>query len=131
MSESPLSRAEDAKRRRDLPDEVRILTDANADLNAQAWYPLHVGDVVLMATGEGDLGETYVAERDEFDHDGPATALRRVSVLEYDGEPADWPVEFYDLWFEADRNMLTVVRAGRVVFGTPVHAAAPEGGDPR
>ncbi len=113
MSESPLSRAEGAKHRRDLPDEISILTSANADLEAQPWYPLQPGDVVLVALSGGPefFGETYVGRNDSFE-----TVLECVSATEV---VQSVEVLFHDLWFEAGRDVLTVIRAGRVVFGTP------------
>lgn len=121
MTDSPLSRAEDAKRNRDLGAEISILTSAGADLESQPWYPLQPGDVVLLAMTSGPeyYGETYVAEPDEFN--GPDLALRRVSATMDNGAPEDWSVSFYDLWFEAGPDVLTVIRAGRVVFGRPLY----------
>lgn len=114
MTNSPLSRADDAKRRRDLADEISILRGTHADPESQPWYPLVAGDVVLIS-GEGGLGETYLAEPDDL---GEMT-LRRVSADYDDGRPADWQITFCDLWFEASPDALTVIRAGAVVYGVP------------
>lgn len=121
MSESPLSRAEDAKRNRDLGAEISILQDADADLNAQPWLPLHVGDVVLMAFADTpDLSETYLAVPDGRYDSPEGPGLRQVSSHYpiHEGVPL---MPFYDLWFEAGRDALTVIRAGRVVFGRPLY----------
>jgi hypothetical protein len=115
---SPLELATDAKHRRDLADEISILTNAGNDLEAQPWYPLVAGDVVLMTVGvDADLGETYIAEADEYED----VVLRRVSATHHVGPAAagEWPIPFYDLWFEAGPAALTVIRAGAVVHGTP------------
>jgi protein involved in polysaccharide export with SLBB domain len=114
VNDSPLSRTADAKRHRDLAAEVSILTDANADLESQPWYPLQPGDVVLLAMPGGPefYGETYVGRNDGFE-----TVLECVSATE---AVQAVEVSFYDLWFEAGPDVLTIIRAGRVVFGTPV-----------
>lgn len=118
MTESPLSRATDAKHRRDLAAEVSILTDANADLESQPWLPLQPGDVVLVALPGGPefFGETYVGRYDSF-----GTVLECVSATE---AVQTVEVSLHDLWFEAGHNVLTIIRAGRVVFGTPVVGGA-------
>lgn len=76
---SPLALAEDAKRARDLGREIGVLTVAGRDLEAQPWYPLQGGDVVLTympdsALAGGPLSETYLAV-----HDGIEVRLREVA----------------------------------------------------
>lgn len=112
MSESPLSRAEDAKRNRDLGAEIGILTSAGVDLESQPWYPLRPGDVVLMSTADGAIGETYLGVDDGFE-----TALSCTSSTE--DTVSEAPIPLHDLWFEAEPSTLVVIRAGRVVFGKP------------
>jgi hypothetical protein len=119
---SPLSQAKDAKHRRDLGDETSILTGADAELNAQPWLPLRAGDVVLMGFVSSpslvDLSETYIAEPDDS-AEGAALRLISSNFPIPSGVPL---MPFYDLWFEAGRDAITVIRAGIVVFGTPLRA---------
>jgi hypothetical protein len=128
MSESPLARADDAKHDRDLTAEIGILQDANTDLESRWWYPLRRGDVVLMATAEGEISETYLAVPDEFDYDGPESVLRCVSTVDPGGVDATFTVPFYDLWFEAEPGTLIVIRAGRIVYGRPLYGVRAGGG---
>ncbi len=140
LADSPLSLAEDAKRRRDLGAELAILTGAQRDLESQPWLPLQAGDVVLMylpdsAVNGGPLGETYLAVDDP---DGFGVGLRQVSTSYTTPAPADADQEDHedqddespsqareylysieDLWFEAGAATLSVIRAGAVLFGTP------------
>lgn len=138
---SPLARADDAKRRRDLAGELDALMQADQDLEAQPWHPLQPGDVVLCAfppLGPDDepYGETYVAMPGE-DTDvagNPMLQLVSASSLEplgastgeedqaENGPEQELPARapFYDLWFEAGASLLTVIRAGRIVHGRPV-----------
>jgi len=69
---SPLELADDAKRARELGRELDVLTAAGHDLEAQPWYPLRPGDVVLTympdsSLAGGPLSETYLAVDDGFE----------------------------------------------------------------
>jgi hypothetical protein len=145
LADAPLARAEDAKRRRDLPGEIAILTGAQHDLDRQPWMPLRGGDVVLTFAPPGRpgldaLSETHLALEDP---DGFGIGLRQVSTSyttaaaggeqcdeqhpddeDQDDDEPDGPAREYlysieDLWFEWGPAALTVLRAGAVVFGTP------------
>jgi hypothetical protein len=124
---SPLAQAEDAKRRRDLPDEIGTLMAAGAALKSAPWYPCRRGDVVLLHYPQaGDFpafGETYVVD-DAGDgllslkfvaHSAALTDDEQEGYVGcYAVEAADCPV--YEMWFEAGPHLLTIVRDGR-----PVH----------
>jgi hypothetical protein len=127
--QSPLAAAEEHKRRRDIAGEIGALMSADAELKARPWYPIRPGDVVLMrlagAAGVPAYGETFLAV--DTDMDGCAM-LRQVSrdlghILDGPNEEThtldDALVSFYELWFEAGPSVLTVIRAGAVVHGTP------------
>ncbi|MFC8438059.1 hypothetical protein ACFUJT_07655 [Streptomyces griseoincarnatus] len=124
--QSPLARAEDAKRRRDLGAELDILMGAGAALTSAPWYPARPGDVVHVHYEAGGLsdafGETYriTAGADGFlsmqllCHTLPDTedldGLVGCFAVEDDPDPLS------DLWFEAGPHRLTIIRDGR-----PVH----------
>ncbi|MFJ4687081.1 hypothetical protein [Streptomyces sp. NPDC088789] len=127
---SPLARAEDAKRRRDLAGEIDALTAGHEQLTSAPWYPLRPGDLVHLhvpaAADFPPFGETYLVSSGAGPHD-PAphllsmTLLAHTSVAEdqagmvgcYATEAHDDPL--YDAWFEAGPHLLTVVRDGLVV----------------
>ncbi|TQE35451.1 hypothetical protein [Streptomyces ipomoeae] len=125
--ESPLARAEDAKRRRDLVGELSALMSAGNALESAPWYPCRHGDVVhvhyeatptMPACGETyivrDAGEGLMSLRllaDGVARDaGPFDGMTAGALVV---EAADCPI--YELWFEAGPQRLTVVRDGRVV----------------
>jgi hypothetical protein len=86
---SPLELAEAAKRARNLSAELSVLTDAGHDLEAQPWYPLRSGDVVLTylpdsALTGGPLSETYLAVDDGFE-----VRLRQVASSTAASDPVD------------------------------------------
>ncbi|MGI5247563.1 hypothetical protein [Dactylosporangium sp. CA-139066] len=118
--QSPLAKAEEAKRRRDIGGEIGALMAGADALARQPWAPLRPGDVVLLyspaANGAPALGQTYLGV-DETDVDGHAM-MREVSrTVEEFAE--DGLASFCELWFEAGPGALTVIRAGAVVYGTP------------
>lgn len=126
--QSPLARAEDAKRARDLGGELAVLQQGHADLTAAPWYPARPGDVVHVAYEEvgtlraasetylvGDAGDglmslSMIACTFPGLSDKGASAVSGVFVA----EAADDPL--YELWFEAGPHRLTIIRDGR-----PVH----------
>lgn len=128
---SPLARAEDAKRRRDLPGELDALMSAGQALESAPWYPCRPGDLVHVAyEAVGDVplvpafGETYVIgdagdgllSMQLLAHslaDGTEHAEGMVGC--FAAEAADCPI--YELWFEGGPHRLTIVRDGRVVHG--------------
>jgi hypothetical protein len=112
---SPLALAEDAKRLRDMGAEITILQRADTDLNSQPWLPLRAGDIVLQSFADHpDLSATYLAIPDDSRE---GAYLQQISS-NYP-TPETGPMPFYDLWFEAGRDALSVIRAGAVVFGRP------------
>ncbi|MFE7966945.1 hypothetical protein ACFU0X_28525 [Streptomyces cellulosae] len=125
--QSPLARAEDAKRRRDLGAELDILMGAGAALTSAPWYPSRPGDLVHVHYEAGGLsdafGETY---RITAGADGFLSMQLLCHTLPDDTEHADGMVGCFavdddpdplsDLWFEAGPHRLTIIRDGR-----PVH----------
>ncbi|WP_329597785.1 hypothetical protein OIE43_18935 [Streptomyces pseudovenezuelae] len=129
---SPLAQAEDAKRRRDMGDEIAALTGAHDQLTSAPWYPARPGDLVHVHYEQaGDLppfGETYIVGHvgaglmslQLLAHTLPETVpgLDAEATAAMAGcfaaEAADCPV--YEAWFEAGPRSLTIVRDGR-----PVH----------
>lgn len=119
---SPLAAAEDAKRRRDIGGEIGALLAGADDLARQPWVPLRPGDVVLCyLPGDPAYGQTFLAVSDETDIDGHAM-VREVSRTHEYTDPG--LASFYEIWFEADPDRLTVIRAGAVVHGTPARHVA-------
>ena len=124
---SPLARAEDAKRRRDLGGELAALQQGHTDLTSAPWYPSRPGDLVHVhyeAAGEmAAFGETYLIA-------AGAHGFLSMQLLchtlpddtEYLGSMVgcyavdDDPDPLMELWFEAGPHRLTIVRDGR-----PVH----------
>lgn len=124
--QSPLARAEDAKRRRDLGGELAALQQGHTDLTSAPWYPARPGDLVHVhyeAVGEmAAFGETYLVAAGAH---GFLTMQLLCHTLP-DAEEAggmvgcyavnDDPDPLMELWFEAGPQRLTIVRDGR-----PVH----------
>ncbi|WP_031104314.1 hypothetical protein [Streptomyces sp. NRRL S-146] len=124
--QSPLARAEDAKRRRDLGGELAALQQGHTDLTSAPWYPARPGDLVHVhyeAVGEmAAFGETYLVAAGAH---GFLTMQLLCHTLP-DAEEAggmvgcyavdDDPDPLMELWFEAGPHRLTIVRDGR-----PVH----------
>ena len=124
---SPLARAEDAKRRRDLGGELAALQQGHTDLTAAPWYPSRPGDLVHVhyeAAGQmAAFGETY---RVTAGAHGFLSLQLQCHTLPADTEFLDGmvgcfavdddPDPLMELWFEAGPHRLTVVRDGR-----PVH----------
>ncbi|MFD3483810.1 hypothetical protein [Streptomyces sp. NPDC058665] len=127
---SPLARAEDAKRRRDIGGEIGALRSGERALKTAPWYPSRAGDLVhVHYEGIGDIrawGETYVVEPEP----GFADSLRlRLLHHTAKGDAATmagvWatnsgdPDPLFDMWFEAGPARITVVRDGRVMHPVP------------
>ncbi|MGW1039356.1 hypothetical protein [Streptomyces sp. NPDC002547] len=127
---SPLARAEEAKRHRDLGAEVAVLNGAHAALTKADWYPVRSGDLVHIHYEQaGDFpafGETYLID----DVGGGLFSMRLLahasplmpdelegSVGFFATEAADDPL--YEAWFEAGPHRLTIIRDGR-----PVHTGS-------
>lgn len=125
---SPLARAEDAKRGRDLIGELEALTTGHVDLTTAPWYPLQPGDLVHVhyeQTGElPTFGETYIVgdasggllSMQLLAHSLPAdyeSSLVETVTGWFGSEASDDPI--YDAWFEGGPQRLTVVRHGRAV----------------
>lgn len=126
---SPLARAEDAKRRRDLAGEVGVLMSAGADLESAPWHPARPGDTIHVhyeAGGSSDaFGETYIIAAGKHGflsmqllaHTLPATTDQGlVNCMTGCFAVEDDPDPLMELWFEAGPHRLTIVRDGR-----PVH----------
>lgn len=129
---SPLARAEDAKRARDLVGEVGILMSAGADLESAPWYPVRPGDLVHVhyetAGTAATFGETYVIAAGKH---GCLSMQLLAHTLPKDTEFLDGmvgcfaveddPDPLMELWFEAGPHRLTIVRDGR-----PVHVGGAQ-----
>ena len=123
---SPLEKAEDAKRRRDLAGEVDVLMSAGADLESAPWHPVRPGDLVHVhyeAGGSSDaFGETYIVAAGQ--HGFLSMQLLAHTLPEAEDTAGlvgcfaveDDPDPLMELWFEAGPHRLTIVRDGR-----PVH----------
>lgn len=123
---SPLARAEDAKRARDLVGEVGILMSAGADLESAPWSPVRPGDLVHVHYEAGGLsdafGETYRIAAGK--HGFLSMQLLAHTLPESEDTAGlvgcfaveDDPDPLMGLWFEAGPHRLTIVRDGR-----PVH----------
>lgn len=125
--QSPLQQAEDAKRRRDLADEIDVLMSAGAALESAPWHPARPGDLVHVHHEAGPLagafGETYIVAAGA---DGFLSMQLLAHTLPEDTEFLDGmvgcfaveddPDPLMELWFEAGPHQLTIVRDGR-----PVH----------
>lgn len=125
--QSPLARAEDAKRRRDLGGEIAALQQGHTDLTSAPWYPAQPGDLIHVhyeAAGEmAAFGETYQITAGA---DGFLTMQVLCHTLPEDTEfladmvgcfaIEDDPDPLMALWFEAGPHRLTIIRNGR-----PVH----------
>ena len=125
--QSPLARAEDATRRRDLPGELDALQQGHTDLTSAPWHPARPGDLVHVhyeAVGRTQaFGETY---RFTAGAGGFLSMQLLCHTLPEDTEFLDGmvgcfavdddPDPLYELWFEAGPHRLTIVRDGR-----PVH----------
>lgn len=120
---SPLARAEDAKRRRDLGGEVGALTNGYAALTSASWYPARPGDLVHVHY-EGHRqspawGETYVVGPAEHGMLSLQPIASTLPDTEWSGagcyatEDSDDPLA--DMWMEAGPDRLTIVRDGQVV----------------
>lgn len=135
---SPLARAEEAKRRRDLGGELGALMQAGNALESAPWYPVRPGDLVHvhhLAIGDVPLvpafGETYIVsaaghglmDMQLLAHTCPEEDPELVAgmVGGFAVEQSDDPL--YRPWFEAGPRRLAVIRDGQVVHGT---LAGPE-----
>lgn len=139
--QSPLARAEDAKRRRDLGGELAALQQGHTDLTSAPWYPERPGDLVHVHYEQvGDFpafGETYHVTAGA--HGFLSMQLLCHTLPEADDAGGmvgcfavdDDPDPLMDLWMEAGPHRLTIVRDGRVVHGmerakAPAPAPTPE-----
>ncbi|MFF5958443.1 hypothetical protein [Streptomyces luteogriseus] len=125
--QSPLDRAEDAKRRRDLGGELAALQQGHTDLTSAPWYPARPGDLVHVHYEAGGqmaaFGETYLVAAGAH---GFLSMQLLCHTLPEETEFADGmvgcftvdddPDPLMQLWFEAGPHRLTIVRDGR-----PVH----------
>ncbi len=128
--QSPNETAIKAMHHSHLGTAMTVLQAAEDNLEAQPWYPLQAGDVVLSASAEDvGIGLTYLAEADERSASG--VSLRLVSVTGADASDIadeDEHFPFTDLWFDAQPGTLTVIRAGHVVHGAALIVVIPTGG---
>lgn len=115
LAVAPAQLAHQAKQLRDLGAEITIINRAGDDLDGQPWLPLRAGDIVLQAFADHpDLSATYLAVPDDSKE---GAYLQQISS--HYPTPEFGPMPFCDLWFEAGRDALSVIRAGAVAFGRP------------
>lgn len=126
---SPLARAEDAKRRRDLVGEVGALMSGHAQLTSADWYPARTGDLIHVHYEAGGIsdafGETYLITAGAHGflsmqllaHTLPETEDTAGLVGCFAVE--DGPDPLSELWMEAGPHRLTIVRDGQVVHDGP------------
>ncbi|MFC7310811.1 hypothetical protein ACFQVC_42185 [Streptomyces monticola] len=79
--QSPLSRADDAKRRRDLMGEIDALVGGHSELTEAPWYPAQPGDQLLV-TMEATETQPRFTELYEVTDDG-----QELRVVAVDGAP--------------------------------------------
>lgn len=124
--QSPLARADDAKRARDIGGEIAALTTGHDDLTTAPWYPARPGDLVHVHYEAGGMseafGETY---RITAGNGGFLTMQLLCHTLpeteDLEGlvgcfAVTDDPDPLMELWMEAGPHRLTIIRDGR-----PVH----------
>ncbi len=122
--DSPLAKAEDAKRRRDIVGEIDALMSGQRSLESAPWYPAQAGDVVHVHY-EGvpalspTVGETYVVEHSDTDGGLVLRLLHHTPGVISPGDFAPGVVDnpLAEMWFEAGPAAVTIVRDGRVVHG--------------
>lgn len=140
MPESPLSKAEDAKRRRDIGGEIRELGDGHDALTGAPWYPAQVGDRLLVTYEETEQDPRWTETYEVAEGDGGALALRPVGHTAPDDSLAGWfagPPEVYGgdpfetPWMEAGPDSLTVTRGGEIVHQGRHALARPDDAPPR
>ncbi|MEV5205138.1 hypothetical protein [Streptomyces sp. NPDC053720] len=112
---SPLGRAEEAKRRRDIGAEVGALLGGHRALTEAAWYPSRPGDRLLI-TMEATGQNPRTTELYEVAEGGDRLELRLVEVAP-EGAAGGWyagPPEAYGAdpvetpWMEAGPDRLTL-----------------------
>lgn len=128
---SPLERAEEAKRSRDIVGEVTALQAGDWALQQAPWYPAQLGDLVIVHMDATDrmpaTGDTYVVVKTD---DTGELVLQHLHYSGPDDSGGGWyapgcpddPVN--EPWMEAGQHRLTIVRDGRVVHDGPTAAAA-------
>lgn len=127
---SPLEQAAAAKGARDLHGEIAALMGGAQDLEEQPWYPPRPGDLVHLTYDAYDrtprTGETYVITRTQVE--GMPDGFMDMSLLHathpdsphvgcYASSCNDDPL--MEVWMEAGRHCITVVRDGVVVHNGP------------
>ncbi|MEV7722351.1 hypothetical protein [Streptomyces sp. NPDC088184] len=119
---SPLGRAQEAKRRRDLGGEVGALVGGHRALTEAPWYPSRPGDRLLV-TMEAAGQRPRTTEVYEVIEGADGMELRLVQV-EPEGAGGGWyagPPEMYGTdpvetpWMEAGPDRLTITRDGVIV----------------
>ncbi|MER5890734.1 hypothetical protein ABT160_43525 [Streptomyces sp. NPDC001941] len=141
---SPVERAAEAKRARDLEAEVGALVGGHGALVGASWAPTRVGDLVwVTCEASGDQPrwtETYEVVASTEPGPGEQCELRLVEHTAPSQELAGWfggPPEFWGedaittAWMEAGADRLAVVRDGAVVFQGRHALAGPERSEPR
>lgn len=123
---SPLARAEDAKRARDLGAEIAALQQGHSDLTSAPWYPARPGDLVHVHYEAGGLSDAFGETYRVTASDGGFLSMQLLCHTLPDTEDLeglvgcfavdDDPDPLMELWFEAGPHRLTIVREGR-----PVH----------
>ncbi|MFF9594223.1 hypothetical protein ACF1FX_34460 [Streptomyces sp. NPDC014646] len=123
---SPLARAEEAKRRRDLVGEVDALVGGHRALTEAPWYPSRPGDqllITLEASGTAPRSTELYEVVEGGGNGGGGLELRLVEVAP-EGATGGWyagPPELYGAdpvetpWMEAGSDRLTITRDGVIV----------------
>ncbi|MEU6664232.1 hypothetical protein [Streptomyces sp. NPDC046821] len=133
MWESPLSRAEDAKRRRDIGAEVGALIEGHGALTGAPWYPSRAGDRLTVTLGATQRAPQWTDAYEVVWDAEHGRVLRALGCEGAEDSAGGWyagPPELYGSdpveqpWMEAGPDWLTLVRGGRVVHQGR-HAAVP------
>ncbi|MEV8101736.1 hypothetical protein [Streptomyces sp. NPDC088135] len=120
---SPLARAEEAKRRRDLGGELDALVGGHRALTEAPWYPSRPGDRLLITLEAGDAAPSGAELYEVVEGSGGGMELRLIEVSP-EGSSGGWyagPPELYGSdpvetpWMEAGPDRLTITRDGAVV----------------
>ncbi|WP_331750808.1 MULTISPECIES: hypothetical protein [unclassified Streptomyces] len=120
---SPLGRAGEAKRRRDLVGEVEALVGGHRALTSAPWDPSRPGDRLLVTVEAAGQSPRSTELYEVVEGGGDGTELRLVSITP-EGAAGGWyagPPELYGAdpvetpWMEAGPDRLTITRNSVIV----------------